>query len=192
MIGAGWVEGRRQAHHGEVAGGPVDMQLAQQFPGQGHLVGGGVVGHIQPLHVLHQGLLVVLLPEQVIALGEQVLHQLEQKGLPGGGGQRALRGLSPSSPSPGPRPLPLLDTPGLRLPPARQAKLTSYSSCFRGSVDLAGKGEEHEVGMSPRVEPHGGPGARARPETMPAVGSSSSDLRCHLRDRGEGTAVLAP
>lgn len=67
--------------HGEVAGGPVDMQLAQQLSGQGHLVGGSVVGHIQPLHVLHQGLLIVLLTEQVIALGEQILHQLEQEGL---------------------------------------------------------------------------------------------------------------
>lgn len=76
------------------------MQLAQQLPGQGHLVGGGVVGHIQPFHVLHQGLLVVLLPEQVIALGKQVLHQLEQKGLPGHRVQRELGGLSPSSPSP--------------------------------------------------------------------------------------------
>lgn len=78
-------KGGRQAHHGEVAGGPVDMQFAQQLLGQGHLVGGGVVGHVQPLHVLHQGLLIVLLPEQVIALSKQVLHQLEQKGLPGRG-----------------------------------------------------------------------------------------------------------
>lgn len=99
---SGWDPGRGGAHHGEVAGGPVDMELTQQLPGQGHLVGGGVVGHVQPLHVLHQCLLVVLLPEQVIALSEQVLHQLEQKGLPGQGvGMGVFRGpLHPSPMSP--------------------------------------------------------------------------------------------
>lgn len=91
--------GRAPAHHGEVAGGPVDMQLAQQLPGQGHLVGCGVVSHIQPLHVLHQGLLVVLLPEQVVALSKQVLHQLEQKGLRGAGCREA-QGPSTASPAP--------------------------------------------------------------------------------------------
>lgn len=59
------------------------MQLAQQLPGQGHLVRGSVVGHVQPFHVLHQSLLIVLLPEQIIALSKQILHQLEQKGLLG-------------------------------------------------------------------------------------------------------------
>ena len=101
MAACGWDQWVGGAHHGEVAGGPVDVELTQQFPGQGYLVGGGVVGHVQPLHVLHQGLLVVLLPEQVIALSEQVLHQLEQKGLPGQGmGMRVLRGSS--APSSGP------------------------------------------------------------------------------------------
>lgn len=117
------------------------MQLAQQLAGQVHLVGGGVVGHVQPLHVLHQRLLVVLLPEQVIALREQVLHQLEQKGLWGEGeGTEGLRGFSiQPSPAAGP-----LTTPSpFPIPP--QPALTSYSSCFRGSVDLAGKGEEHGV-----------------------------------------------
>lgn len=101
-VGAG---GGCQTHHGEVAGGPVDVQLAQQLLGQGHLVGGSVVGHVQPLHVLHQGLLVVLLSEQVIALGKQVLHQLEQKGLPGVERRGGSGGLLHPAP-----PLPLLDT----------------------------------------------------------------------------------
>lgn len=76
------------------------MQLAQQLSGQGHLVGGSVVGHIQPLHVLHQGLLIVLLTEQVIALGEQILHQLEQEGLCGVGNMDS--GLLPAAPVPRP------------------------------------------------------------------------------------------
>lgn len=141
--------GRAPAHHGEVAGGPVDMQLAQQLPGQGHLVGCGVVGHVQPLHVLHQGLLVVLLPEQVVALSKQVLHQLEQKGLPGAGCREA------QGPSTAPPPRPPCPSPA----PAPPLTLTSYSSCFRGSVDLREK--EKDTGL---LGP-GSPGSR-RPRSQ--------------------------
>lgn len=130
-----------RAHHGEVAGSPVDIQFAQQLAGQGHLVRGSIVGHVQPLHVLYQGLLVVLLPEQVIALSEQVLHQLEQEGLCREGAQ--IQGCSML-----PQHRDSLSLSRHHLPPhlARQLSLTSYSSCFRGRVDLAGK--ERDMGMA--------------------------------------------
>lgn len=68
-------------HHGKVAGSPVDMELAEEILWDGHLVGGCIIRHVQPFHVLYQGKLEILLSEQIIALCKQVSHQLLQKGL---------------------------------------------------------------------------------------------------------------
>lgn len=68
-------------HHSKVAGSAVDMQLAQEFLWDGHLVGGCVIRHIQPFYILYQWKLEILLSKQIIAFCKQVSHQLLQKGL---------------------------------------------------------------------------------------------------------------
>lgn len=144
------------------------MQLAQQFPGQSHLVRGSVVSHVQPFHILHQRLLVVFLPEQVVALGKQVLNKLEQEGLSKAG----TRGLS-RSPSrlAQLQPSALTRTTASRpLHPPTKVTLTSYSSCFRGSVDLVGK---RDIGWCEPMGPMRSP--RAGTEVVPGIGFSHLD-----------------
>lgn len=68
-------------HHGKVAGSSVDMQLAQEFLWDGHLIRGCIICHVQPFYILYQRQLEILLSKQIIALCKQISHQLLQDSL---------------------------------------------------------------------------------------------------------------
>ena len=197
MGASGWDQAVGGAHHGEVAGGPVDVELTQQFPGQGHLVGGSVVGHVQPLHVLHQRLLVVLLPEQVIALSKQVLHQLEQKGLPGQGVRMGvLRGsFAPSSGPATQAPCPPSGTP-CPLPSSSPARCSPHILLALRVGSTYGRRRRTQVLGGPRVlslpeaqEPE--PQVRHRAwELVPPA--QTSDLTLWIGMRGQQFCLFSP